>query len=329
MRRLFRRRVEPQPPPGATPDEAAAQPVTTIRDEEVVTPTRRRPPRIWPWLLALLLLVLAGLAGLYLLTRDDDESSEAATATVPDVVGMRGAEADRRIRAAELEPKVRHVFSRTRANRVLRQQPAPGSEIAPGAAVFVTLSRGLGQVEVPNLVGSSEADAAEELTRRGLETRVVRVASSHRAGTIVAQNPEAGERVSRGSTVRLNVSRGRVATTTTTKTTTTTTMRTTTRTTTTTTRATTTRPATTTTTRPATTTTAAPARTLATVPDVVGLDESTAERDLRQAGFAVRSVSRNTADPAQDGVVLGQRPAGGTRARAGSQVTITVGVLTP
>jgi beta-lactam-binding protein with PASTA domain len=324
VRRLFRRRVEPQPPPGATPDEAAAQPITTIRDEEVVTPTRRGPPRIWPWLLALLLLVLAGLAGLYFLTRDDDESSEAATATVPDVVGMRGVEAARRIQAAGLRPQVRHVFSRRRPNQVLSQRPAAGAELRPQGAVLLTLSRGVPRVDVPDLVGHSEADAAEELTREGLETRVVRVASRQRVGTVVAQNPAPGERVRRGTTVRVNVSRGRTATTTTTTTTTTTaTTRTTTRATTTTT---TTRAATT---RPATATTPPRTRALATVPDVVGLDEPAAERDLRQAGFAVRSVSRNTADPAQDGVVLGQRPAGGTRARAGSQVTITVGVLTP
>lgn len=281
----------------------------------------RRPPKIWPWLLALLVLVLAGLAGLYLLTRDDDESSEAATATVPDVVGMRGVEAARRIQAAKLRAQVRQVFSRRRANQVLSQRPAAGAEIAPGAAVLLTLSRGAARVQVPDLVGRSEADAAEELTSEGLEARVVRVASRRAAGTVIAQNPAAGERVRRGSTVRVNVSRGRSATTTTTTTATTTTTTTTTRLTTTTRRA--------TTTREATTTTTGPARAPASVPDVVGLDEPTAERDLQQAGFAVRSVSRNTADPAQDGVVLGQRPAGGTRARAGSQVTITVGVLTP
>jgi beta-lactam-binding protein with PASTA domain len=281
----------------------------------------RRPPKIWPWLLALLVLVLAGLAGLYLLTRDDDESSEAATATVPDVVGMRGVEAARRIQAAKLRAQVRQVFSRRRANQVLSQRPAAGAEIAPGAAVLLTLSRGAARVQVPDLVARSEADAAEELTSEGLEARVVRVASRRAAGTVIAQNPAAGERVRRGSTVRVNVSRGRSATTTTTTTATTTATTTTTRLTTTTRRA--------TTTREATTTTTGPARAPASVPDVVGLDEPTAERDLQQAGFAVRSVSRNTADPAQDGVVLGQRPAGGTRARAGSQVTITVGVLTP
>jgi hypothetical protein len=47
----------------------------------------------------------------------------------------------------------------------------------------------------------------------------------------------------------------------------------------------------------------------------------------RAAGFAVNSVSRHTLDPAEDGIVIEQRPAGGTS--AGAEVTITVGALTP
>jgi serine/threonine-protein kinase len=65
------------------------------------------------------------------------------------------------------------------------------------------------------------------------------------------------------------------------------------------------------------------------VPDVVGLDAATAERRLRQAGFAVRSVTRDTPDPAEDGIVLEQQPPGGASARVGTQVTITLGKLVP
>ena len=179
---------------------------------------------------------------------------------------------------------------------------------------MLAVSRGPGRVEVPRVVGLSEADAAQRLSRSGLDLRVVRVASRRPVGTVVAQNPRAGERVRRGSTVRVNVSRGRAARRTTTTTTTTTT-------------ATTTGPTTTTTTTRRTRTSAPPA--IVSVPDVVGLDAPTAEQRLRQAGFGVRSVSRDTTDPAEDGIVLEQRPVGGGRAPRGSQVTLTVGALTP
>jgi eukaryotic-like serine/threonine-protein kinase len=376
VRRLFRRRVEPQPPAGATPDEAATQPLTTVREEEVVAPVRRRPPRFWPWLLALLLLVLAGIAAAYLLTRDDDEEEEDTApamvtvpdvvgdeiaeairklgmnglasqavrlpsarprgevirqrpqagaaaergdrvalvvsegpprARVPDVVGLPLAQAFRRLEAAQLRPQARRIFSARPRGRVVRQRPAPGTELEREQVVLLTVSRGPGRVDAPDVVSLSEAEAGARLRSAGLEANVIRVASSEPAGIVVAQNPTAGEQVRRGSTVRINVSRGPAATTTATATRTTTTT-------------TATPTATATTTTPTGTGSAA-----ATIPDVIGLDEPAARAQLRQAGFTVRTVTRSTPDPAQDGIVLDQRPAGGAPARAGTQVTIIVG----
>ena len=57
------------------------------------------------------------------------------------------------------------------------------------------------------------------LTEAGLKADVVQVPSSEKVGTIVAQNPVAGTSVDPGSTVRLNVSKGRTETTTVTTTT--------------------------------------------------------------------------------------------------------------
>jgi serine/threonine-protein kinase len=232
------------------------------------------------------------------------------TARVPDVVGLPLADAFRRIEAAQLRPQARRVFSSRPRGRVVRQRPAAGTELEREQVVSLTVSRGPERVAAPALLGLSEAQAGTRLRSAGLKANVVRVASSEPAGTVVAQNPTAGERVPRGSAVRVNVSRGPSATTPTTTATRTTT--------------TTTRTTTTTTTTPTGTGSSA-----ATVPDVIGLNEPTALSRLRQAGFAVRTVTRDTPDLAEDGIVLDQRPVAGTPARAGTQVTITVGVLTP
>src|SRR5207302_1646733 len=61
------------------------------------------------------------------------------------------------------------------------------------------------------------------------------------------------------------------------------------------------------------------------VPDVTGEDEATATSDLQAAGFRVSVVDQPTSDQNQDGVVLDEDPAAGTRAPAGSLVTIYVG----
>jgi eukaryotic-like serine/threonine-protein kinase len=60
------------------------------------------------------------------------------------------------------------------------------------------------------------------------------------------------------------------------------------------------------------------------VPDVVGMTENAAIRDLERAGFVVSVVDEPTVEPTEDGFVLRQNPPGGTDRRKGTTVTITV-----
>jgi serine/threonine-protein kinase len=66
-----------------------------------------------------------------------------------------------------------------------------------------------------------------------------------------------------------------------------------------------------------------------TVPDVTSQDEETARATLEQSGFEVEVVREPTDDDTADGFVLSQDPEGGTKAEAGSTVTITVAEFTP
>jgi serine/threonine-protein kinase len=58
------------------------------------------------------------------------------------------------------------------------------------------------------------------------------------------------------------------------------------------------------------------------VPTVVGADQANAEAKLRQDGFHVETVQKTAEQPA--GQVIGQDPTGGTKAKKGSTVTLTV-----
>jgi eukaryotic-like serine/threonine-protein kinase len=60
------------------------------------------------------------------------------------------------------------------------------------------------------------------------------------------------------------------------------------------------------------------------VPDVTGMDESSATAHLEGAGFQVRVTDESTTDPSQDGSVIRQTPQGGATAAKGAVVTITV-----
>jgi serine/threonine-protein kinase len=58
------------------------------------------------------------------------------------------------------------------------------------------------------------------------------------------------------------------------------------------------------------------------VPTVVGADQANAEAKLRQDGFRIDTVQKTAEQPA--GQVIGQDPTGGTKAKKGSTVTLTV-----
>src|SRR5256714_5480370 len=82
-----------RPPTRARPSYRYAEP-----------PSRRRP--FWPWLLALLLVVLAGVAGFYAYGKIKDSLSGSGTVSVPYVVQMREDLAVKRLQDAGLKPVV-------------------------------------------------------------------------------------------------------------------------------------------------------------------------------------------------------------------------------
>jgi beta-lactam-binding protein with PASTA domain/predicted Ser/Thr protein kinase len=63
------------------------------------------------------------------------------------------------------------------------------------------------------------------------------------------------------------------------------------------------------------------------VPDVIGMSERSARSRLRSDGLEPVTQERTVSDPAQDGVVIEQRPGAGTQVDEGRQVVIVIGVL--
>ena len=309
----FRRRYRTPLPP----DE---QPTTVIREEGPVAPPGPPPPppgppvepdrEWWPWLVVALvvLAIVAGLAA-YFATRGSDKK-----VTVPAVVGLSEAQAKAKLADVGLANKTGRRFSSRQAGVVIAQSPGGGTQVGTKDVVALTVSKGQNAVEVPNTVSLSEADAVSQLTSAGLKADVVQVPSNQAVGTVVAQSPSPGTSVDPGSTVRLNVSKGKTQTTTVTTTTQTTATATThTTTTTTTTHTTTTTPTTTQT----TTTTAS-----ATVPDVVGSTLSDAVAASRAERLLADSYP--VASDQSGGTVVSQSPDAESSVDAGSIVRLNV-----
>jgi beta-lactam-binding protein with PASTA domain len=329
---------------------SVVRPVPSSRPRGIVTGQRPRAGLRAPAGSAVLLVV----------------SSGPAKVAVPDVLGLRAADAVKRVRAVGLQPSARGVFAAKPPGVVADQNPNGGAQATKGSRVLIEISKGRRRVVVPPVVDSDRTSAERTLRKAGFVPAVFVVPAEDPEGTVVAQSPRAGLRAVKGSKVRINVSDGSRggdtgggtgggSTTGTTRT----------------------QPpakvsvpdvvglAQTSAQRrlqnaglfanvfyvasaePQGTVVAQnpsggesvrsgssvrinvsngpnpkPAR---TVPDVVGDDQQTAETELRQAGFRVQVFDEPTDDPSQDGFVIDEQPAGGTKAPQGSLVTISVG----
>lgn len=175
---------------------------TRVRDEVV---EERPPPRdqLWPWLLLLLLLVLAGLGALWYFSRDGDDKT-----TVPRVVGMTEAFARARVQEEGLQADVDRRPSQRRRGIVFAQSPGAGVQLNEGERVELLVSTGLPGEPVPEVVGLREATAANRLGAAGFKTRVRRAFAQRPKGVVIEQSPASGTRVVRGSVVEITVSRG-------------------------------------------------------------------------------------------------------------------------
>lgn len=144
--------------------------------------------------------------------------------TVPDVVGQPSAEAFVALGRAELQ--VGRVTRRSAADAVpgtvISTSPAAGEQAPRGFPVEVVIVAEPGSLEVPDLVGFSQASAAGIADDLGLEV-VVRTeavtAGDRRAGRVISQSPVANSPIDAGGSVRIVVGAVPAPTTTTTTTT--------------------------------------------------------------------------------------------------------------
>jgi eukaryotic-like serine/threonine-protein kinase len=302
-------------------------------------PPRRRP--WWPWVLALLLLVAAGIGAWFAYNQIQDQLNANKPVAVPNVVGIDQSLAVAKVKNAGFTAHVVNEPSETvKKGVVSNQDPPAGSRQPKGNAVTITVSSGVPQTTVPDVKGKSQQDAFAALADANLKWSVAQVYSTLDPGTVTAQDPKAGTKVPEKTVVHVNVSQG-------------------------------VKPVqvpgvvgepyeqaagelqgqnfavkridvdsdqpkgtvvgqdpgANAVVTPGSTVTLSVSKgpTTTAVPDVTSSDEATATATLQNSGFNVKVKKQPTTDPSQDGIVLDQDPVGGTNAQPGSTVTIFVG----
>jgi beta-lactam-binding protein with PASTA domain/predicted Ser/Thr protein kinase len=191
-------------PAGAAAPPAYGPPTGFYEYDE---PVRRRS--IWPWLLALVLVVAAVAGGWYVYTKIQDQLAANKPVAVPFVEGQKEVLAVANIRDAGLTPKiVRRPDDKVQETFVVSQDPGAGTRTDKGNPVTIVVSTGLPKVDVPDVRDDQATDAVAEITQQGLVAKVVHVNSDKETGTVTGQDPAPGKRVDKGTKVRINVSQG-------------------------------------------------------------------------------------------------------------------------
>ena len=326
--------------PMPVPDETGP---TNLAPPSVVAPVaepQEKRERRWPWYaIGALALALVGVL-LYLIL-----SGLLATEKreVPRVTGKQLVEARALMERAGFEVQTERVQSRQPFDQVVDQDPNGGEEADKGSTVTLEVSGGPGDVLVPPVERLSEIQAVRELHKAGLEvTTDPEFSDKVKKDFAIRTVPPEGTEVTKGTRVRLLVSQGpeqvtvpdvtgltrasaearlrdeglevsaqeqesdvaegdvisqnptagtRVS-------------------------------------RGATVTiVVSTGKPQVDVPDVVGMSEERATSRLSGVGLSPVRQERTVTDPAQDGVVIEQRPGAGTQVDEGREVVIVVGVL--
>jgi eukaryotic-like serine/threonine-protein kinase len=130
-------------------------------------------------------------------------SSGPEVVAVPDVTGLSRDSAEAQISDLGLVPAVEEEESEEPEGEVIAQDPEAGAELELGSTVTLTVSSGIEEVEVPDVVGLTGRDAERQLRAEGLvpARRETEVTDPTQDGQVVDQRPGAGVRLERGREV--------------------------------------------------------------------------------------------------------------------------------
>jgi len=170
-----------------------------------------RPPRRWGLYAVLAVFLIAAVgAGYYLFGRP--LPSLSPTVPVADYTKMTDAQANEAIVNAGLRAHITRSASDTvPANRVISQDPLPGTNAEKDSLVDIVVSNGLPNVGLPSVLGYNFVEAERTLQAWPNAKFLVDIKRSFNEGpkdSVIDQQPKPGAQVREGSKITLTVSDG-------------------------------------------------------------------------------------------------------------------------
>lgn len=134
-------------------------------------------------------------------------STGAPKIAVPNVNGLDQASAANQLGQAGFSVKTSTEASDTvPVGKVIKTDPAAGTQLAKGTIVTMVLSSGPTKFAVPNVVGQTQATATSTLTAAGFTVTVTtQLSTPANAGKVISQSPTAGSMAEKGSAVTITV----------------------------------------------------------------------------------------------------------------------------
>jgi beta-lactam-binding protein with PASTA domain len=184
---------------------AAAAPATGVPPYTAEEPPKKRTG-LYVGLLVVLLLLVAGI--LFFIGRNLGTSTKQVV--VPNVVGQSALDASNALTAAGFKVSSTNQQNDTvPEGQVFEQDPKGNAKADQGSTIQIIVSGGVGKVEVPNVVGRTQAAASSLLTNAGFVPEVIQEASDTiPSGQVISQDPAATTQQNKGSVVTIKVSSG-------------------------------------------------------------------------------------------------------------------------
>lgn len=185
----------------------------TAPSQEIRTEGKLNPGLIWG-LAGGAVVIIAGLF-FWLFTLGGLQGPTNTTGGIS-VVSVEGLTYDDAYKAlTDQELLVLRVFEKSdtvEEGFVIRQEPAAGTAVVANTPITLYVSAGKDEIQIPNLVGMTEADAVANLQGMQLVVGTITVVESPTVpeGNVIATDPPSGQKVVPGSTVNLVLSNGKV-----------------------------------------------------------------------------------------------------------------------
>ncbi len=128
--------------------------------------------------------------------------------TVPNIVNATAQSAQNDVLAADLVPVVKNEFSNEIGmGLVIRQEPAPGTEVKEGQTVTIFVSAGPDLTVMPSVIGMPLEDAIEFLNKDDIMNIEVieQTEGDYIDGTVISQVPAENDKIKDTDTVTLTV----------------------------------------------------------------------------------------------------------------------------